>query len=213
MKYDKKIEEGSEVYMPAIHTRLRFGQLVEEENFPRVQIYQETGTILVAPYVQTKNQIWIYAVHESRFTLHNSETINLPQGFIEKGENPLQAAKREIREEMGIEIVEDQLFLLAQNLVPDVSFYDYREVTPEKPPYGNNFFGLDVSDYIIKQSESEINNNTQPQIDSQYYKGLKLDETETISGGEFFPLETILQNPQTPSVAGAALLFYKLKNQ
>jgi 8-oxo-dGTP diphosphatase len=46
---------------------------------------------------------------------------SLPGGLLEVGEDPEQAAKREVREELGLEVVVEGLLQVANEVIPDAA--------------------------------------------------------------------------------------------
>jgi len=78
-----------------IETRLTFGQKIKKTHHNAIR----HQTVSVFPLNEKYD---IYLVQQYRYLL-GRETIKAMAGFVESNEKPLQAAKRELKEETGIE--------------------------------------------------------------------------------------------------------------
>ncbi|MGB9521210.1 MAG: NUDIX hydrolase [Anaerolineales bacterium] len=77
----------------------------------KVDIVQHRGAVVILP-LDKQNNIWF--VRQYRHPI-GQELLELPAGTLNKGEDPLECAKREIREETGMS---------AESMIPIGEFYE-----------------------------------------------------------------------------------------
>ncbi|MFG3112834.1 NUDIX domain-containing protein [Streptomyces sp. NPDC048197] len=73
------------------------------------QAVRPDGAVVAYPHVAAPDSVRVLAVHHGRVPmvtqhhyLHNTEITDLPGGLIDKGEDPADAARRELAEETGL---------------------------------------------------------------------------------------------------------------
>lgn len=64
----------------------------------------EPDGVRILPYTIINNEIFIVVIKEFRYSINNY-IYSLPAGLIDKNETPLDAAKRELEEEIGATII------------------------------------------------------------------------------------------------------------
>jgi ADP-ribose pyrophosphatase len=89
---------SSEVIYKSRWLTLRKDEIITQDGVPASYEIMERGDIVT---VIAKEGASFYFIEQYRYPI-GALSLELPQGFIDKGETPVQAAKRELHEEVGV---------------------------------------------------------------------------------------------------------------
>jgi len=150
------------------------------------------GGVVIIPYVLKSEQLLIGVIEQMR-PLQGGQVWNVPRGFRDASEQPLSAAKRELREETGL--AGGEVFCLEGRPVnPNSAFVE----TPD-PEMGVQFFAVPLpedalveleSNWYLRQSTGAIVPITEPDLE-QIGELRFLDWTEAAKLGDMFTLAAI----------------------
>jgi ADP-ribose pyrophosphatase len=135
---------------------------------PREKVLKNNSdgsAIIIAPYIKETKEFLV--VIEPRVFTSLGVGVSFPAGYIEEGETPIEAAKRELKEETGYE---------AKKIIHLDSFYQDEGISAA---YNHSFLALDSE----KKSEQKLDENEIIRyITLTYEELLELEKQGIISG-------------------------------
>jgi len=118
------------------------------EGFDGVVIREPGGAATMPFMIDDYGRIFVGVVEESRPTMGEETTLNIPRGFTDfTDRNKQETALRELREETGLRALGSRMILLTRGLNPNSTYFDY-SASPEA--------GIDLYAVPVRADELEI---------------------------------------------------------
>lgn len=111
---------SEEIYNGRILHVTRDTVLLENGDQAIREVIHHPGGACAVPIVMRSGVPHVLMVKQFRYP-HRAETLELPAGKLEQGEDPAECARRELREEAGA-VVEDAKFTLLGSLFPTPAY-------------------------------------------------------------------------------------------
>jgi ADP-ribose pyrophosphatase YjhB (NUDIX family) len=80
------------------------------------------GGVVVVPFALVEGELYVGVIRQVRH-LQGGEVWNVPRGFMNPEETPRSAARRELAEETGIQVLEDAIYPLGPPANPNSTFF------------------------------------------------------------------------------------------
>lgn len=148
--YREKVYSGPIFDISKVHVRLPDGR---ERSY---ELVEHGDSVTVVP-VDAKGQVYFVTQHRIGA---DALLLELPAGVLEEGEDPLETARREIREEIGMD---------AQSIIPLGGFYLAPGYTDE---YMHIFLARDLFPSPLEPDEDEFLNLITMSVEMTFEKAL-----------------------------------------
>ncbi|OGZ58557.1 MAG: hypothetical protein A3B96_04305 [Candidatus Spechtbacteria bacterium RIFCSPHIGHO2_02_FULL_43_15b] len=176
------------LFHPRIQYEYQFGMRNEGYCGVISHAYGGGGSIIL-PWIIIERQLFVCVVRQYRPTIREENVLNAPMGRLDFGEEHLETAIRELREETGFTVSPDRIKLLpGNNINPQASSHD-----TSRNNEGLHFFSIEILPdevwpimpgfYAFKPQLLSVPEDSDEKIDACYFipwrDAAKLEEMTT----------------------------------
>ena len=172
------------------------------------------GGAVTIPYMvhPETSDVYVGLVEESRPTI-GGKVLNVPRGFLNKGEGHDDAAIRETTEETGYKAAASRVIKLAAGLNPNSTYFDTSRTNDDGTPEGVAVYAIPVG---IGELEATVVDNPDGSQQAAYVfpstvqEEAKGDGAEKIFGTRFVPIAEAVGSRDMFTCAAAGQLIVQL---